>query len=84
MTRLVDERFMDMRATKSDAVDAAEIAHGFGVLDSDITFIEDMPLSEINAIFAKLESELKQFTMTKKQTFLFVYVAGHGIIVDSV
>jgi hypothetical protein len=45
LTRLVDTRLGNLPATKNDAVDAKEIAHGFGIIDDDILEIEDMPVN---------------------------------------
>ena len=47
LTRLVDKSLHDLNATKNDAVDATEIAHGFGIDDCHITYINDMSLSEM-------------------------------------
>ena len=62
-----------------DAVNAKHIAHGFGISDSDITCIEDLPLNEINSIIIKTKKELKGLARQGKRSFLFVYGAGHGV-----
>ena len=51
LTRLVDKRLGDLNATSNDKVDATEIAHGFGIVDSDITYISQLPVFELGKAF---------------------------------
>ena len=55
------------------------MAHGFGVLDKDITYIEDMSLEEMNKTINSVIKELQGYSKQKKRSFLQVYAAGHGV-----
>ena len=58
---------------------ATEIAHGFGITDKDIIYIENRTKDDYMNIITKLKQEFKALGKAKKHTFLFVYAAGHGV-----
>ena len=83
LTRLVDKRLGDLNATQNDKVDATEIAHGFGIVEDDITYINDLPVLELGKAIVTALKPLRVLAEAKKKSFLYVYAAGHGIA-DSV
>ena len=50
-----------------------------GILNKNIIEIEDMTVPEINKVVNSIKKEFKKLSKEKKKTFLFVYVAGHGV-----
>ena len=50
-----------------------------GVLHNNIIEIEDWTALEINKVIISIKKEFKKLSKEKKKTFLFVYVAGHGV-----
>ena len=80
LTRLVEKGFDDLPTTRRDASYAAQIARGFGISDSDITYIEDMPNYSMNQTFDNLKKEFFELAEEGKRTFLLVYATGHGVV----
>ena len=46
-------------STKEDALTAKHMAHGFGIRDKDITYIEDMNIKHIDEVVAEVKKEFR-------------------------
>ena len=69
-----------MEQTKGDKKNATHIAHGLGIADQDITYIEDAPINVLERkIVNRLRKELVKLNEQGLRTLLYVYCAGHGI-----
>ena len=82
LTRLIAgcQNLKDLETTKDEAAKATYIAHGLGIMDANITYIEDMAAHEIEEIFNEIIEEFSELEKQGKKTFLFVYGAGAGVI----
>ena len=63
-TRLICKNsFGDLPDTKQDAINATHLAHGFGIADHDIIYIEDVDLPTINKKIYVMKKELKDLAL---------------------
>ena len=46
--------------TKEDALTAKHMAHGFGIRDKDITYIEDMSIKHIDQVVDEVKREFRE------------------------
>lgn len=46
-------------STKEDALTAKHMAHGFGIRDKDITYIEDMNIKHIDQVVDEVKKEFR-------------------------
>ena len=79
LTKLVHSEFGNLPATNQDKQLATQIAHGFGIADQAITYMNSMHVREMNDRINVMKNEFKALGMKGKRSFLFVYVAGHGV-----
>ena len=60
---MIDEKgnaqWYDLPNTKEDAMVAMHIAHGFGIEDKDIIYIEDWTEEEIDKVISEIKHELR-------------------------
>ena len=60
-------------------MNATHIAHGFGIRDRNIVYIEDQTEQQIMNIILNIKIEFRDLGMKGFRTFLLVYCAGHGL-----
>ena len=80
LTKLVHQEFVHLPITKNASMHATQMARGFGVLDKDITYIEDMTIEHVDKVVKRIEKSIKALAEEGKRTFLFIYCAGHGLV----
>ena len=57
--RLLYPSFASLEATKQDAVHARQIAHGFGIPDSNIDEVTNTSAVELNKVFSNVKREFQ-------------------------
>ena len=57
LTRLAGESFQDLKAAKTNANVATQIAKGLGIADRDIILMENTPLEKMTDAFRAIKEE---------------------------